>query len=311
MTISTPPLSPERDDGPRAPTQAEWDAMSPAERVRAAAALPTYIPNEELGAMDGLKHQRARNGFEGALRAHGESTGRVMFVAGQLAVYFPGERRIQPDVFVVTGVAQSDRDSWVVSMEERAPEFVLEVLAQGHREKDLKNNVTRYARLGIREYFLADLRHHRLYGWRLGDPAIRLYTALVPQLGRIRSEVLGLDVKLEGDRVRLYLGSSPLLEPEEIAERVRDDLNDMQMLKQEADERAADAESRAIGAETRAAAEAKARAEAEAAKQAAEAAKQAAEAAKQAAESRANAAEAELAQLRALLAGTKPGDTSG
>jgi hypothetical protein len=285
MTISTPPLSEEPDARPRAPTQTEWDAMSPAERVRAAAALPTYIPNEELGTMDGQRHQEARDGFEGALREHCESTGRRMFVGGLLAVYFPGERRIQPDVFVVTGMDQVARRSWVVTLEERAPEFVLEVLDEGHREKDLKNNVTRYAQLGIREYFLADLRHRRLYGWRLGDPAIRLYSALVPQLGRIRSEVLGLDVKLEGDRVRLYLGSSPLLDREEIAERLRDELNDEQMQRQDAQERAA--------------VEAKARAEAEAAKDAAEAAKDAAEA-------RANAAEAELARLRALLAGTKP-----
>ncbi len=77
--------------------QAEWDAMSPAERVRAAAALPTYIPNEELGTMDGQRHQRARSGVEGALRAFYESTGRPTFVAGLLAVYFPGERRIHPD----------------------------------------------------------------------------------------------------------------------------------------------------------------------------------------------------------------------
>jgi len=279
MTISSPPLIEEPDARPRAPTQAAWDAMSPAERVRAAAALPTYIPNEELGTMDGQRHQAARDGFEGALRAHCESTGRRMFVGGLLAVYFPGERRIQPDVFVVTGMDQAVRKSWVVTLEERAPEFVLEVLDEGHREKDLKNNVTRYAQLGIREYFLADLRHRRLYGWRLGDPAIRIYTALVPQLGRIRSEVLGLDVKLEGDRVRLYLGSSPLLDREEIAERLRDELNDEQMQRQDAQERAA--------------VEAKARAEAEAAKDAAEA--------------RANAAEAELARLRALLAGTTAG----
>lgn len=298
MTISTPPLSPERDLGPRAPTQAEWDAMTPAARVRAAAALPTYIPNEELGTMDGQTHQRARESFEGALRAHCESTGRRMFVGGLLAVYFPGERRIQPDVFVVTDFEQTLHDSWVVTLEGRAPEFVLEVLAQGHREKDLRNNVTRYAQLGIREYFLADLRYRRLYAWRLGDPSIRIYTALVPQLGRIRSEVLGLDVKLEGDRVRLYHGSSPLLDREELAERLRDELNDEQMQRLEA-----------LG---RAEAEAKARAEAEAARAEAEAAMQQAEAAKQQAEARAEAeataraeAEAELARLRALLARTK------
>lgn len=238
--------------------------MTPAEQARAAAALPTYVPNEELGTMDGQTHQRARNGFEGALLAHSESTGRPMFVGGLLAVYFPGERRIQPDVFVVPGADKATRESWVVTKEGRAPEFVLEILALGHREKDLLDNVTRYAQFGIREYFLADLRQRRLRAWRLGDPAIRIYTPIVPQLGRFHSEVLGLDVKLEGERVRLYYGNAPLLEPDEIAERLRDDLNDEQMRHQEALERAAEAEAARQQAEERARAEAQARAEAEA-----------------------------------------------
>ncbi len=183
---------------------------------------------------------------------------------------------------MVLGVALSDRDSWVVTLEGRAPAFVLEILAQGHREKDLKNNVTRYAQLGIREYFLADLYHHRLYGWRLGDPATRLYTALVPQLGRVRSEVLGLDVKLEGGRVRLYYGSARLMEPDEITQRLRDDIHETRLA------HVANLE-RLLRVAPRDEAEAKNRAEAEAAKDAAEA--------------RASAAEAELARLRAAREG--------
>jgi len=320
MTISMPPLSPERETGLRAPTQAEWDAMTPVERARAAAALPATVPNEELGTMDGQRHQRARDGFEGALLAHSASTERPMFVGGLLAVYFPGERRIQPDVFVVLGAEQAPRDSWVVSKEGRAPEFVLEILVLGHREKDLLDNVTRYAQRGIREYFVADFRQRRLRAWRLADPAIRIYTPIVPQLGRFHSTVLGLDLKLEGGRVRLYYGNAPLLEPDEIAERLRDDLNDEQMRHQDTLERAADAEAAQQAAEAaqQAAEAAQQAAEAaqqaaEAAQQAAEAAQQAAEAARQVAEERAHAeakarvdAEAELARLRELVARMKP-----
>lgn len=256
--------------------------------------------------MDGQHHQRARNGFEGALKTHSATTGRPMFVGGLLAVYFPGERRVQPDVFVVPGAEEAPRDSWVVTKEGRAPEFALEILVLGHREKDLLDNVTRYAQLGIREYFLADLRQRRLRAWRLTDPAIRIYTPIVPQLGRFHSAVLGLDVKLEGDRVRLYYGNAPLLEPDEIAERLRDDLNDEQMRHQETQERAAEAELARQEAEA-------AKQAAEAAKHAAEAAKQAAEAAREEAEARARTeaqaraeAEAELTRLRALLERTKP-----
>lgn len=38
--------------------------------------------------------------------------------------------------------------------------------------------------------------------------------------------MLGLDVKLEGNRVRLYFGSARLMEPDEIAQRLRDDLDE-------------------------------------------------------------------------------------
>ncbi len=299
MTTSTPPHSTELDLRPRAPTQAEWDAMSPAQQARAAAALPAHVPNEELGSMDGQHHQRARDGFEGALKAHSATTGRPMFVGGLLAVYFPGERRVQPDVFVVPGAEEAPRDSWVVTKEGRAPEFALEILVLGHREKDLIDNITRYAQLGIREYFLADMRHRRLRAWRLSDPAIRIYTPIVPQLGRFHSAVLGLDVKLEGDRVRLYYGNAPLLEPEEIAERLRDDLNDEQIRHQETLERAVEAEAARVEAEA-------ARVEAEAAKLEAEAAKRdAEERARVEAQARADA-ESELARLRAMLGITKP-----
>jgi hypothetical protein len=181
-----------------------------------------------------------------------------MFVGGEFAVYFPGEPRVQPDVFVVPGAEQMPlRDSWVVSKEGKAPSFVLEILVLGHREKHLQDNVVRYAELGIREYFVADFRQRRVRAWRLADSGVRVYTPVVPQLGRIRSEVLGLDLKLEGDFVRLYHGNARLLDPQEVAEALRDELNDALVLRQDAVERAADAEARA-------ALEATARADAEA-----------------------------------------------
>ena len=310
MTISTPPLAaelaPDEDRGPRAPSQAEWDAMTPAERERAAAALPTWVPHEETGAMDGQKHQRARDGFEGTLRLYSEASRRPMFVGGLMAVYYSNEERIQPDVFVVPGADPAPRHSWVVGYEGRAPEFVLEILVLGRRTKDLQDNVTRYAQLGVREYFIADIRHRRLRAYRLADPAIRIYTPVVPQLGRFHSEVLGLDVKLEGDLVRLYLGANRLLDPSEVTEALRDELNDEQMRHQETRELAAeevqsrlDAETRANDAEARAREEAQARADAET--RAREEAQARADA-----ETRAREAEAELARLREMIERMKP-----
>jgi len=288
--------------------------MTPTAQEAAARALPTWVPHEETGGgMDGQEHQRARNAFESTLQEYAATTGQVMFVGGEFAAYFPGEPRVQPDVFVVPGAEQMPlRHSWVVSKERAAPSFVLELLVLGHRAKDLQDNVVRYAELGIREYFVADFRQRRLRAWRLADSAIRMYTPVVPQLGRIHSEVLGLDLKLEGGFVRLYHGNARLLDPQEITEALRDELNDALMLRQDAVERAADAETRAMSeataradAEARAALEVTARADAET-RAALEATARADAEARTSQEAKARAdAEAELAHLRALLESMK------
>ena len=85
----------------------------------------------------------------------------------------------------------------------------------------------------------------RVLAYRLVDPAIGIYTPVVPQGGRYRSEVLGLDVALEDGKVRFYDGERRLLDPEERAEALNDALNDEQMLRQEAEQARCDAEQRA------------------------------------------------------------------
>lgn len=237
--MSGPPDAAESPRPPRAPTQAEWDAMTPAERTRALDALPIYVPPEECGAMEGDRHGACREAAVGALRAYFEATGQRVYVSGEMAVYFPGQLRVAPDVFAVMGAEAQPRDSWIVTREGRKPEWALEILALGDRWKDLKGHVVEYAALGIREYFIADLVRRRLWGYRLGDASIGIYTPIMPQTGRYRSEVLDLDLVLDGEKVRFYHGSARLLEPSEIAEELEDRLNDEQILRREAEERAA------------------------------------------------------------------------
>ena len=264
MSISWTPEPAARDRGPRAPTWAEWDAMTPEQRERAAEALPIWVPPEECGTMEGDRHAKVCGSVTGALRLFYEATGQAAYISGGVAVYCPGSHRVAPDAFVVRGAAPGARDSWVVTREGRAPDWALEVLVQGDREKDLERHVVEYAELGFREYFVFDLRKRRLLGYRLHDPAVAIYSRIVPQGGLYRSEVLGLDLSVEGDMVRLFHGTARLLDPEEVAEQLRDRLNDEQMQRQEAEERAAEATERAVLAEERLTAEAKARADAEA-----------------------------------------------
>ena len=83
---------------------------------------------------------------------------------------YPGERGFSPDILAVLGVEEPDEDerlSWVVADEGKGLDFVLEVLHRGDRDKDLVENVERYAQLGIPEYFVYDRARQQIHGFRL------------------------------------------------------------------------------------------------------------------------------------------------
>jgi hypothetical protein len=221
-----------------------------------------------------------------------------LYVASELAVYYPGEPRFAPDLLAVRDVDTHPRDKWVVSAEGRGLDLVLEVIVAGDRAKDLQGNVTRYASLGVEEYFVYDRGRHRLLGWQQASPGVRSYSPIVPQGGRLHSAVLGLDLVLTPNRLRFRLGDQDLLTPAEIIDRLEAQLEEgagaleVEALRsQEVEERAT--EDRRLRAEADArAAEADARA-AEADARAAEADARAAEADARAAEDRRLRAEAD------------------
>src|SRR5206468_6940193 len=68
---------------------------------------------------------------------------------------------------------RSDRDwssdvcSSDLADEGKGLDFVLEVLHRGDRKKDLVENVERYARLRIPEYFIYDRARQQINGYRL------------------------------------------------------------------------------------------------------------------------------------------------
>jgi hypothetical protein len=124
--------------------------------------------------------------------------------------------------------------------------------------------VERYARFGIEEYFIFDRKRLRLSGYRLAVGGTE-YAPIVPQAGRWPSAVLGLELGLERDRLRLYAGTAPVPELQELAARGESLLSDA-MTRVEAAERRAEEEARRAQEEARRAqeeAERAARAEAE------------------------------------------------
>ena len=232
-----------------------------------------------------------------------------VYVSGNLLIYYEeGTRaRVAPDVFVVFGARnrKEERASYRLWEEEKAPDFVLEITSPATWRADQDRKRELYRRLGVGEYWqydptrnylrpplqgleLVEGEYEPLPGWGLADGTLAA-----------RSEVLGLELRVAGRRLRFY-------DP-----RTGKELPDLA----ETDEQRREAESRAEreavarqAAETRVQQEAAARRREAAARQAAETRAQQEATARQAAETRIQqeavarqAAEARLAELEALL----------
>ena len=210
-------------DHPRAPPQDVWDQMSEAERAQVVASLPIEVPLE-LCPPEGDAHLDAKVDARRVLRDFFGRTGRKIYISSELMIYYPGEPPFSSDVFAVLDVEPHQRTSWIVSKEGKGLDFVIEVHFAGDRAKDLELNVERYARLGIQEYFVFDRGALTLHGFRLpvetkpGRP--RRYQPILPQYGQYTSEVLGLELMIQGEKLRFYHASAPLPEADEVIARL-------------------------------------------------------------------------------------------
>jgi Uma2 family endonuclease len=211
-----------------APSQEEWDALTESERAELVAALPGEVTDAEMSPPEGDRHFKAKVRALGALRSFFTRQRRRIYLAAELPVYYPAAARFAPDLLAVLDVEDIDRDKWLVSAEGRWLDWVLEVHVGGDRKKDAEDNVARYASLGIPEYFVYDRARNRLAAYRLPAPDARTYTPIVPQHGIYESQVLGLDVQIDKDRLRFYSGTALLLESDELIARLEHMLDEVQ-----------------------------------------------------------------------------------
>ena len=136
---------------------------------------------------------------------------RDVFVGFNNLVYDePGNprRHLSPDVFVAFGVADREREIYKL-WEEETPAFVLEITSKTTRRED-RRKMVRYARWGVREYFLYDPRGDYL------NPALQGYSLAGGEYRRLEERVLangkrgilarevGLGLWLDGDMLRLH-----------------------------------------------------------------------------------------------------------
>lgn len=209
-------------EAPRAPSEAQWASMTEAERAAVVAMLPSEVPRST--APEGDRHQIPKKSALEQLRDWFRRHGRSVYLSAELPVYYPGEELFAPDVIAVLDVEPHPRDKWVVSVEGRGLDFVLEVHVRGNAKKDREDNVIRYAKLAIPEYFLFEPLHQRLVGYRL-EEGKQSYVPIVPQAGRWSSQVLGLDLAMEGGKVRFFSGAAPLPDAEELIVRLDEMVN--------------------------------------------------------------------------------------
>ncbi len=231
-------------EDPRAPPTHVWNAMTPAERRRVVDALPSDFTLDFLPPPEGDRHFNPKTEARDTLGRHFRRVGRPVYVSGELAVYYPGERVFSADLIAVLDVEVKERDRWVVSVEGKGLDLALEIHVSGDRRKDMNKNVERYAHLGIPEYFVFDRRRDALHGFRLPTPKARVYERIPMHQGRLESRVLSMDLTLLGDKLRFLVGDASIPDAEQLLANLGQIVDDVTAKKDEAERRALELEQR-------------------------------------------------------------------
>jgi len=233
---------------PVTPSAEVWRAMTPEARERFLVEVIDAFSDPRLTMGNGQPHNLAKRRATERLRRHFDAIGRRIYLAEELNVLYPGERAFCPDILAVLDVAQPEEDErmgWVVADEGRGLDLVIEVLYEGRRKKDLVDNVERYARLGIPEYFVYDRKKQQLHGYRLPAPEARRYQRIVPQAGRYASGVLGLDLAIENGKLEFFYGMAAVFGTEDLIGRLKGMMHSLETKAEQAEAKAEQAEAQA------------------------------------------------------------------
>jgi hypothetical protein len=232
--------------------------MTPTQRLDFQVQILDALSDPALLMSEGRPHKKAKSRAVDALGLHFKATGRVVYLAEEMAVLYPGEKPFSPDVLAVLDVEEPEDDqrmSWVVADEGKGLDLVIEVLHRGDRDKDLVENVERYAHLGIPEYFVYDRGRQQIHGYRLavslGGGAPRpagaaRYQRIVPQLGHYRSNVLGLDLAIIGTSLQFLAGEAALPDSAGLIGRLQGMVESVEVKAEQAQAQAEQAQARAV-----------------------------------------------------------------
>ena len=174
---------------------------------------PVHYPVEDDQPMsETFKHGDVSSDARTVLDLHHIDRADACVGANHFLYYEEGNPRavVSPDVFVAYGVPkQTDREVWKVWVEGKVPDLILEVTSKSTRKEDEKKKKDIYERLGVTEYWqfdpTGDYLDPILKGRALADGRYRELELERRDGGLCRfSEVLGLDLRLEGGRLRFF-----------------------------------------------------------------------------------------------------------
>ena len=118
--------------------------------------------------------------------------------------------RVAPDVFVVFGVRNVERSSYRLWEEGKGPDFVLEITSRATWREDQRKKRELYRRLRVREYWQYDPTRDYLEPPLQGSELVEGAYERLPEREMadgtlaLRSEALGLELRLAGRRLRFH-----------------------------------------------------------------------------------------------------------
>ena len=178
-------------DDPRAPPLNIWARMSKPQRDLVDRWLMAEFNTREEEMPQGEPHCTVVMMIYAVLTAFFAQRNVLAYVGVDIMTHFPNGDLAAPDVMVVLnpkGVPMGSRHVGVDGL----PDVCFEVYYHGNEKKDTNRNVSLFARHGIKEYFVYEVDHRHITGYRL-VPGTKTYEGVVPDVaGRFRSDVLGL-----------------------------------------------------------------------------------------------------------------------
>src|SRR4051812_29844065 len=88
------------------PTTEVWRAMTPEERLDFQVRILDALSDPQCRMSEGRPHKRAKSRALDALHLHFRTTGRVIYLAEEMAVLYPGRDAFSPDILAARDVPQ-------------------------------------------------------------------------------------------------------------------------------------------------------------------------------------------------------------